>query len=1361
MRWYFAQSAAGGLILLAILVAQQAALAQTWDGGGANNNWTNGLNWGGDVAPVNNGTAAIIMAGIVDPTPVVDVAQSINSLTFNNTAGAFTISGSALTIGNGGFTNSDADTQTINSNITLGATQTWNANSGNLVVAGNISPSGAVDLIVRGASNTTLSGVVSGTIGFNKFNGGTGTLTLSGTGANTYTRDTAVNAGTLLLNKTAGVNAIANGTVTVGDGIGAVNDDVLRLNASNQIANTVNMVLTSTGHFDLNGFNETINGTLTIIGGNITTGLGTLTLGNNITVNSPGGFAATSTISGNLSLTTQRTLTVSDGLAAIDLDIPATITTGGIIKTGAGTMRLGASNTLPSNVRIDTGTVLIGNSGAFGTGNVQFNGGAIGTDVFGLPVLANNFTIAGNVGVVSDFSISISGNVTLSGGDRTITTTTDLLGGVGFSGVIGEDVAGRSLTIDGNGGVSFHGSSANTYTGTTTVNGGFLSLAKSAANGAIIGNFVIGDGIGSDFVSAPASEQINNSSTVTINSSGTLQLSEGLGAAETIASLVLNGGEVDGRTTTLTVTAGISSNAHANTATIRSNPNGALSLGGGNVPFTVADGAAAIDLDVSAQVQNGSLTKNGLGTMRFSGSFSNTYNGTTTVNEGTLVLSKTSGNALSGQLVIGDGSGGPASDVVRLDASGQLGPNVGVAVVVNESGLLNLNNRDQSLLGSITLTGGAVTTGMGTLRVGGLVTTNASAQTASISGNLDSSAVGGDTDFDVADGAAPIDLNVSAAVSTIGGIVKNGAGTLKFSGTNTYAGDTLLNLGVLEVAADANLGAATSGLTFDGGTLRTTASFPISRTIVLQSGGGTIETLGLTTLTGPISGTGALTKSGLGTLVLNSASLSLSALTISAGDLQVPAGGSLDVTGTTTVGTAGFFAVDGGLITAASFVNSGEIELLNNARLVGPVVNSGVLGGHGRISGPLTNALSGQVRVGMNESIHFDIVSASSNAGLIEVIEGEIEFDGALTNAASTGLIAARDAALRFNAGLTNSGSVALSFGVSDVFGDITNQPGASIVVSGGAEVTFYDDISQNGTFRVRQIGSSTSVAVVLGAFTGSGGTTGGGDIFFEGDLRPGNSAATVTFGNNIALGAGTSLEIEVGGTLPGTQYDQVHVAGQLLLDGTLAVSLLDGFVPLVGNSFDILDWATLTGTFDVLQLPTLSGGLTWDTDELYTTGILTVASAGLVGDYNANGVVDGADYVIWRKTLGSATNLAADGNGNGSVDPGDFDVWRAHFGQTGGSGAGASANTAVPEPATALLMLIMGIISICTWRRAAVPSTHMCMRHIENRPVFGTVWRLVVQPPFNNRQLWGQCCVRPVTESDLCRLAPNWLMLS
>ena len=80
-----------------------------------------------------------------------------------------------------------------------------------------------------------------------------------------------------------------------------------------------------------------------------------------------------------------------------------------------------------------------------------------------------------------------------------------------------------------------------------------------------------------------------------------------------------------------------------------------------------------------------------------------------------------------------------------------------------------------------------------------------------------------------------------------------------------------------------------------------------------------------------------------------------------------------------------------------------------------------------------------------------------------------------------------------------------------------------------------------------------------------------------------------------------------------------------------------------------------------------------------------------LAGDYNSDGVVDMADYIVWRKTLGSTTDLAADGDGGGQVNDHDYDVWRQNFGNSNHSSA-LSAVTA-PEPST----MVAVIVGVCT----------------------------------------------------------------
>lgn len=78
-------------------------------------------------------------------------------------------------------------------------------------------------------------------------------------------------------------------------------------------------------------------------------------------------------------------------------------------------------------------------------------------------------------------------------------------------------------------------------------------------------------------------------------------------------------------------------------------------------------------------------------------------------------------------------------------------------------------------------------------------------------------------------------------------------------------------------------------------------------------------------------------------------------------------------------------------------------------------------------------------------------------------------------------------------------------------------------------------------------------------------------------------------------------------------------------------------------------------------------------------------------GDYNQDGVVDAADYTVWRNTLGTTgldRGTAADGNGDGQVTVEDYDVWRSHFGEMAPLSLGQA--TAVPEPASAALLLVV-----------------------------------------------------------------------
>jgi hypothetical protein len=191
-------------------------------------------------------------------------------------------------------------------------------------------------------------------------------------------------------------------------------------------------------------------------------------------------------------------------------------------------------------------------------------------------------------------------------------------------------------------------------------------------------------------------------------------------------------------------------------------------------------------------------------------------------------------------------------------------------------------------------------------------------------------------------------------------------------------------------------------------------------------------------------------------------------------------------------------------------------------------------------------------------------------------------------------------------------------------------------------------------------------------------------NVNLTGTFSPGLSPTTSMVGN-LAFSPTSTLIIELGATSAGSQYDQLIASGNLLFDGIMQVSLINSFVPALGNSFNVFDWQSASGTFDIINLPALSGSLAWDTSQLYIDGTLRIAAADLPGDFNHDGTVDAADYVVWRKGLG--TTYTQD----------DYNIWRANFGRTTGGGSFARANAAVPEPATAILCVLGAAIG--WWR--------------------------------------------------------------
>jgi hypothetical protein len=168
-------------------------------------------------------------------------------------------------------------------------------------------------------------------------------------------------------------------------------------------------------------------------------------------------------------------------------------------------------------------------------------------------------------------------------------------------------------------------------------------------------------------------------------------------------------------------------------------------------------------------------------------------------------------------------------------------------------------------------------------------------------------------------------------------------------------------------------------------------------------------------------------------------------------------------------------------------------------------------------------------------------------------------------------------------------------------------------------------------------------------------------------------------------------------------QSDLLSITGDLFAGGTLAVALdLTVPVPTEGTVFDILDFASAGGMFSSLSLPSLGSGLGWNTSSLLTTGELSViAVAGMPGDFNEDGIVNAADYVVWRNNLDGGAALPND-NGLGTpISTAHYDLWKMNYGAGLGSGAAVSGSAQVPEPSSVAL-LAAALFSLGFRRRRA-----------------------------------------------------------
>jgi fibronectin-binding autotransporter adhesin len=882
-------------LLFCAAALPQAVMAgdKTWTGA-VNSNFSNAGNWSGGTPVAGDDLIFPVAATRFTATNDFSPNREFKSLWFQGST--YVIGGNPIQITTGrpcqqalpggtvlscgiSSTNSSG-TNTINADVDVRASHAWEATGpmAFLDINGNINLNANTLTVSAITGDFFFSGIVSGSGNIVKL--GVGTLRLDGSAANTYAGYTQFDVGVLELAKPSGVTAIP-GSLTVGDGNGLLLTDVLRLLADDQIADTSDVTVKNSARWDLADHQEHI-GALTMQGGTIDTGTGKLFLGGNLTTLSD---SNTATINGSLSLGgTTRTFEVNAGPPAADLRINAAlssdnlITGSGFTKTGGGSLFLAGTNSYNGATTINAGQVALLSAGALG---------AITTPL-GAPagVVVNNAT--GNLflsGVqVTNESLTINsanpgGAFNASGaslwtGDIVLNTDT-FIASSGTLQLSGPITGTGGFTKLSTGSLTLGGTTANTYTGTTTVRDGTLLLDKDTAtaiDGAMSGPLVVGENElpeNTDIVRWLRASQVPDDTDITLNSSGLADLN---GFGENVRHLSFNGGDVNTQSAgSILPTGDITVHPNTNSQAIISGRMSVLS----SPIIDVTGHFFSPDLKLDAQLHGaGGLTKNGPGEISLTAA--NTYPGLTTVNEGFLMVDHSSGLGTSA-----------AGTVVN---SGVLGLRFGVTVT-DES--LTLAGTGQSGFGALDSSLGSNTwTGNITLSGDATVSVNAG-DFLNLSG-----AIGGGFNL-TKTGTGPL-LFEGGAGNTFNNMIVN-AGTLELNKTLSnaaFAGNLTIGDGsgtdtVRLLAADQIPDTATvtmaAGAVFDlNSQLETTGS--ISGFGQISLGTGTLQAgtdNGSSIFSGQIIGTGPVFKLGTGTWTLDSNNTYTGATTVSAGMLVV------------------------------------------------------------------------------------------------------------------------------------------------------------------------------------------------------------------------------------------------------------------------------------------------------------------------------------------------------------------------------------------------------------------------------------------------------------------------------------------
>jgi len=1177
--------------------------------------------------------------------------------------------GSLVKVGTGTFTLGGANTYTGATQINGGVLQMNTNNALSIATAVSLSSGTTFDLQSNNQSIGSLSGVAGSSV------------TLGGAKLTVGNDDTSTTYSGSISDGGNGGSLVKMGTGTFtlaghNTYIGAtrIKDGVLQMGTENAISQNSDVSLSNGSTFDLQGYNQGIGSLSDNVGGtSVMLGTATLTVGFNNGMTSydgtisgagslkidgggtlqlggsSGNSYTGSTIinNGNLTALTYNVLASSSAFIVSDngaLTVNNSQNIGSLASAPGATPNVGSvflnrnsilytgndgtSTTFVGNisgsgslVKVGSGTFTVSDNNSY-SGGTQINGGTLQMGI--VDAISGNVSLSNSAGNGAVFNLNgynqIIGSLTdddtgtsVMLGTATLTITKGG-GGASYSGTIS---GGGSLVVETGKNNPLQLGGVNTYTGATLIgdsnNSGYLSVARNnvlASSSA----FILSNGSVLD---------ISGSNAQSIGS-----LSDDGTDYGKICGYGLNCVELGGAALTV---------GYDNTSSIFS---GVIQDGGAN-------GGSG-----------GSLVKVGTGTLTLTSS--NTYTGGTTINGGVLSISRDSnlGDTYAESAITFGGGTLQTTSAFTSTRAIVLNGRGAIDTYANEddlfgnisgSGSLSLINSLGTagglvvLYGSNTYTGGTTIDGVrlqaasaNVLGTGGVSLISESSQSAdlnlygfnqnigSLSGDSASTLeLGGATLAVGSDGTNTTFAGVISDSDTVmgGSLIKVGTGTLTLTNQrNTYSGGTEIDNGILAVSYVGCLGLSGSTVAFNGGALRFNNNSILDQYLLLNNGGGTVDTVGNSVeIQDAVSGSGALTKTGAGLLTLDAANSYQGGTFIDSGTLSISRDANLGAAGTS-------ITFDGGTLRTTSAMTFTRDLALNagggtwdtygtSSTLTGTISGSGSFTktGAGMLTlngtdtyGGGTFVNQGTLQAGRVDAFGTGTVSLADDPGAVLDLNGFNQTIGSLSGGGASG------------------GNIVLGTATLTTGGDNTYTSYGGIISGAGSLVK-----TGTGTF------------TLAGNNTYTGGTT--------------VSAGTLLAGEANVFGAGTiSLANTSGAALDLNGFDQniMSLAGGGMSGGNVILgtaTLTTGsdntdtsYGGIVSGAGSLVK--TGTGTFTLAGNNTYTGGTTVDAGTL-RAGAANVFGAGTISLANVSGAaldLNGYDQSI--------ASLSGGGAGGGNV---------------------------------------------------------------------------------------------------------------